>query len=78
VGVGAGSGAGVGSAFGVGEGAGLGCVGRRSVSSPLIGPMHVDPAYGIRSVLLSTMWAVPVIENGQDGKPGTVALPLTV
>ena len=52
--------------------------GRRSVSSPLIGPMQVVPEYGISNVSLSTMCPVPEIEKGQDGKPGTVAVPVTV
>lgn len=57
---------------------GVGGVGRRSVSWPLTGPRHVVPLYGICRVLLSTMCAVPLIENGQDGKPGTEPVPVTV
>lgn len=57
---------------------GVGCVGRRSVSDPETGPRHVVPLYGICSVLLSTMWAVPLIEKGHDGKPGTDPVPVTV
>lgn len=53
-------------------------VGRRRVSWPLTGPRHVVPLYGISSVLLSTMCAVPLIENAQDGNPGTVPVPDTV
>ena len=54
------------------------CAGRRSVSVPLIGPMQVVPEYGNNNVLLSTMWPVPESEKGQDGRPGTVAVPVTV
>lgn len=71
--VGGGVGGAVGGCVGV-----CGVVGRRRVSSPLTGPRHVVPEYGMRSVSLSTMTAVPLRENGHDGKPGTVPLPVTV
>jgi hypothetical protein len=53
--------------------------GRCSTSVPLTGPRHVVPEYGIVSVLPpSVMDPTPLREKGQFGKPGTVAVPLTV
>lgn len=51
---------------------------RRRVSSPLTGPKQVEPRYGIRSVLLSTIRAVPLIKNAQLGKADVEAVPLMV
>jgi hypothetical protein len=75
---GAGVGSGAGAGAGSGSGDGVDWIGRRSVSSPLTGPRHVVPEYGTRSVLLSMICEVPERVNGQDGSPGTTAVPFTV